>query len=85
MVVARELLGKILVHEIPEGVTSGRIVEPEAYRGSDRAAHSYGGRRTPRNEVMFGEKGPVYVYLIYCRYHCVNVTAGNVPGKPEAC
>lgn len=85
LVVARELLGKILVHETAEGVTSGRIVETEAYLGpEDRAAHSYGGRRTPRNDVMFGEKGHAYVYLIYGMYHCVNVMAGDVPGKPEA-
>jgi DNA-3-methyladenine glycosylase len=73
------------VHESAEGKTAGRIVEVEAYRGpEDRAAHSYGGRHTPRNDVMFGEKGHAYVYLIYGLYYCVNITAGNVPGKPEA-
>ncbi len=83
--VAKELLGKIIVHESPEGTTSGRIVETEAYRGpEDQAAHSSGGRRTARNEVMYGEKGHAYVYLIYGMYFCVNITAGGVPGKPEA-
>lgn len=83
--VSRCLLGKILVHENEEGTTAGRIVEVEAYSGpEDRAAHSYGGRRTPRNDVMFGEKGHAYVYLIYGMYYCVNFTSGNVPGKPEA-
>ncbi len=83
--VARELLGKILVHEAKEGTTTGRIVETEAYRGpEDRAAHSYGGRRTARNEVMFGQKGRTYVYFIYGLYYCLNVTAGSVSGKPEA-
>jgi DNA-3-methyladenine glycosylase len=83
--VSRCLLGKILVHETEEGTTAGRIVEVEAYTGpEDRAAHSYGGRRTPRNDVMYGEKGHAYVYLIYGMYYCVNFTAGNMLGKPEA-
>jgi DNA-3-methyladenine glycosylase len=83
--VAKNLLGKILIHESSQGKTAGRIVETEAYRGpEDKAAHSSGGRRTPRNEVMFGEKGHAYIYFIYGMYYCLNVTAGNVPGKPEA-
>lgn len=83
--VAKDLLGKILVHESSEGLTAGKIVETEAYRGpEDQAAHSSGGRRTARNEVMFGEKGFSYVYFIYGLYYCVNLTAGNVAGKPEA-
>jgi DNA-3-methyladenine glycosylase len=83
--VSRCLLGKILVHETEEGTTAGRIVEVEAYSGpEDRAAHSFGGRRTARNDVMFGEKGHAYVYLIYGMYYCVNFTSGNVPEKPEA-
>jgi DNA-3-methyladenine glycosylase len=83
--VSRDLLGKILVHQTKEGTTAGKIVETEAYCGpEDRAAHSYGGRKTPRNAIMFGEKGHSYVYLIYGMYYCVNMTAGAVPGKPEA-
>ena len=83
--VAKELLGKILVHQSRDGATTGRIVETEAYRGpEDQAAHSSGGRRTTRNEVMFGQKGVAYVYFIYGLFYCFNVTAGNVPGKPEA-
>ena len=83
--VSKNLLGKILVHESSHGTTAGRIVETEAYRGpEDQAAHSSGGRRTARNEVMFGEKGHAYVYFIYGMYYCFNVTAGDMPGKPEA-
>ncbi len=83
--VSKGLLGKVLVHESAEGTTAGKIVETEAYSGpEDRAAHSYGGRRTARNEVMFGQKGHAYVYLIYGMYYCINVTAGAVPEKPEA-
>ncbi len=83
--VAKELLGKILVHESKEGTTSGKIIETEAYRGpEDQAAHSSGGRRTVRNEVMYGQKGHAYIYFIYGLYYCFNVTAGNVPEKPEA-
>jgi DNA-3-methyladenine glycosylase len=83
--VSKGLLGKILVHESSEGITAGLIVETESYLGpEDRAAHSSGGRRTARNEVMFGQKGHAYVYFIYGLYHCFNVTAGEVLGKPEA-
>jgi len=83
--VAKDLLGKILVHESIEGTTAGRIVETEAYRGpEDQAAHSSGGRRTTRNEIMYGQKGYAYVYFIYGLYYCFNLTAGDVPGKPEA-
>jgi DNA-3-methyladenine glycosylase len=84
-IVAKNLLGKILVHETVEGTVAGRIVETEAYRGpEDLAAHSSGGRRTARNEVMYGEKGHAYVYFIYGLYFCFNVTAGSIEGKPEA-
>jgi len=82
--VARALLGKILVHETAAGTTAGRIVEVEAYRGpKDRAAHSSGGRRTPRNEVMYGPPGHAYVYFIYGIHHCMNVVC-QPPDIPEA-
>ena len=85
LAVAKNLLGKVLVHDTSEGMTSGTIVETEAYCGpEDLAAHSARGRRTARVELMYGEKGHAYIYFIYGMYWCFNVTAGATPGKPEA-
>ena len=73
IVVARELLGKYLVHESRGVERIGRIVEVEAYLGPhDLAAHSARGL-TERTKVMFGPPGYAYVYLIYGMYYCMNV------------
>lgn len=82
--VAKELLGKILIHEVDGKRLAGKIVETEAYLGiKDKAAHSYGGRRTPRVEVMYGEAGVSYVFIIYGMYYCFNVVTQK-EGIPEA-
>ena len=74
LTVAKELLGKLLVHKVDGKLISGKIVETEAYRGViDKAAHSYGGKRTPRVEPMYGQCGFAYVYFIYGLYYCFNV------------
>ncbi len=76
--VARDLLGKLLVVPTRNGKrVSGRIVEVEAYRGpEDRAAHSYGGRRTKRTEPMYGIGGTAYVFFVYGMYYQFNVVTG---------
>lgn len=84
VLVAKELLGKIIVHEISGQKLSARIVETEAYMGvTDKAAHSYGGRRTPRVEVMYGKPGFSYVFIIYGMYYCFN-TVTREEGTPQA-
>ena len=82
--VAPRLLGKILAHRTNNGVLAGRIVEVEAYLGPhndppDPAAHSHRGP-TPRNRVLFGPAGYAYVYAIYGRYFCANISC-EVEGK----
>jgi DNA-3-methyladenine glycosylase len=82
--VAPELLGKVLVHDGPDGSrVSARLVEVEAYLGADDpGSHAYRGP-TPRNEVMFGRAGYLYVYLSYGIHFCMNVVCGE-PGTATA-
>jgi len=84
MVVARALLGKVLVREDGGKLIWGRLVEVEAYLGpDDLAAHSSGGRRSPRNEVMYGPPGHAYVYFTYGMHHCLNFVT-RPEGVPQA-
>ena len=81
--VAKELLGKILVTNWDGEITSGRIVETEAYEGEiDRASHASKGR-TPRTEVIFGEGGRTYVYLCYGIHQMFNIVTSS-EGTPHA-
>lgn len=83
LLVAEELLGKVLVHNQNNKVLKGKIVETEAYLGViDKAAHSYGGKRTKRVETMYGPPGIAYVYIIYGMYYCLN-TITRKEGIPE--
>ncbi|HSC39389.1 MAG TPA: DNA-3-methyladenine glycosylase [Chitinophagaceae bacterium] len=82
--IAKELLGKLLVTRFDGHLTAGRIVEVEAYNGVvDKAAHSYGGRRTRRTEIMYAKGGVAYVYLIYGLHHLFNVVT-NLQDTPHA-
>ena len=84
LVLARALVGRILVHVSGDGLCAGRIVETEAYRGpEDLAAHSARGRRTRRTEAMFGPPGRVYMFQVYGTHWAFNVVAGT-EGQPHA-
>ncbi len=79
-VLARKLLGCVLVRRLETGERlAGIIVETEAYMGVvDQASHTFGGRRTPRNESMWQMPGTAYVYFTYGMHHCMNVSAGPI-------
>jgi len=76
--VARDMIGLILCTEINGVHCAGRIIETEAYAGvNDRASHSFGNRRTPRNQSMYGPGGHAYVYLCYGIHHLFNVVTNR--------
>jgi DNA-3-methyladenine glycosylase len=82
--IARELVGKIVVTKWSGIITSGRIVEVEAYNGIiDKASHAYGGRRTIRNAMMYADGGAAYIYLCYGIHHLFNVVT-NTKDIPHA-
>nr|WP_244642182.1 DNA-3-methyladenine glycosylase [Chelatococcus reniformis] len=78
MALARDLIGKLVVRELPEGVVSGRIVETEAYVVGDAAGHAYRGM-TPRIRSLYLERGHAYVYLAYGVSYMLNVSS-ETPG-----
>jgi DNA-3-methyladenine glycosylase len=84
VLIARELVGKILVTRFNGLLTAGRIVETEAYIGiTDMASHSRNGTRTARNEHMYAEAGMSYVYICYGMHHLFNVVT-NGKDIPDA-
>ena len=84
LIIAKALLGKLLVTNINGLITAGRIVETEAYNGAvDQASHAFGNRRTKRTENMFANGGKAYVYLCYGMHHLFNVVT-NIENIPHA-
>ena len=82
--VARELIGKRLVHLVDGVPLSGIITETEAYIGRmDKACHAYGYKKTARTATLFARPGTAYVYLIYGMYHCLNFVT-EPEGEPAA-
>lgn len=82
--ISRALIGKIIRTRFDDGLTSGRIIETEAYAGvTDKASHAYGGRRTSRTEIMYAQAGTAYVYLCYGIHHLFNIVT-NQPDIPHA-
>lgn len=79
VLIAKELIGKIIVTNLGGTKTTGRIVETEAYIGiTDRASHSYAGKRTARNEHMYSAPGTAYVYICYGTHHLFNIVCNEI-------
>ncbi len=82
--ITKQLLGKIITTNFEGELTSGKIVEAEAYRHvADEASHARRGKRTNRNEHMYASGGVMYVYICYGLHHMVNVVT-NLDGIPDA-
>ena len=82
--IAKELLGKVVVTHFDGQLTSGRIVETEAYVAQvDKASHAFGGRRTSRNEHMYAAAGTAYVYICYGMHQMFNIVT-NEKDVPDA-
>jgi DNA-3-methyladenine glycosylase len=80
--IAKDLIGKIIVTNFNGSITSGRIVETEAYVAIiDKASHSFGGKRTARNEHMYAAAGTAYVYICYGLHQMMNIVTNdkNIP------
>jgi DNA-3-methyladenine glycosylase len=81
--IARELLGKLLIHQTPDGIYSGYIVETEAYVGvEDMACHTYEGKRTPKVESMYQTGGTIYIYTMHT--HTMLNIVTKEKGDPQA-
>ena len=77
--IAKDLIGKIVVTNIDGKITSGRIVETEAYVAHvDKASHAYKGKRTLRNEAMYAAAGTVYVYICYGMHNMLNIVTNDI-------
>lgn len=76
--IAKDLIGKIIVTNFNGSITSGRIVETEAYAAiTDKASHSFGGKRTARNEHMYAAAGTAYVYICYGLHQMMNIVTND--------
>lgn len=82
--IAKDLLGKIVTTKIDGKITSGRVVETEAYVAYvDKASHAYNGKRTLRNEAMYAGAGTVYVYICYGMHNMLNIVTNDI-NVPDA-